>query len=819
MPLDVLSAATSMGVFSFTGILSGAFLVHAVLRVKEGTRLSILLALYLGTGLPFNAFVSVVAGLFFISALVPILVSVGLGVLVAYQNRSGLRPRSIRTALERAQHDLPGLVVLLLSFTYFAVVSGLMRWPPPGDVATAHGPMVTLFLADGRIPLNEQGYAILYPPGLQALAASLGPVVLRFGGEMVFALGAVLAAVLAPLAYAITYIWTGQWRWAAVVALVPFIPHAYSNLEQWTVGYFFNGPYPNLFGFVILLTLVAILIVEQRPMEPWRHLRRTALGGLMTLTCLFIYPSFAILSALFVGTWVLLQRDGIRSEVVLFVDSRRGRKWLVGGTAALVLALGVYVALLAQVGQAPGVMVDYLVGRYMPGGGGAAAAPLPYAVPPTFFVDHVSGWVSLAAMVAIVYRIRRHLADFFDWSYLILGLALFVSLTGPGFSVLFPILPSRSSPLFVLLGWPALLRTLDLRPSAPASTTERAASRARRILSPLPRGNPVPLLVAAVVVLTPVAMQPSLVGSILNPVAAYGQFWDQPSFSQDFQVLEWIAQNVNHSALLANDGSYLSRYLPAVTVQNMSNSNWDEARYPQRGWDLYLIWEQPRNLTYLSEMIRSYDVRYIFATSEAGTVYPPVSFTYVSKMYPPSLADTIFDHDTFLAVDYAEGLNRVYEVRSVPTITTTAVIGNAAAPGFWDLVGASGYGSIGLPVVEPNGTVLMERGGFSMWSIRHDLPLAQDWTNSSYLSMNLWTASSVGLTVSIVDTAGRVNSWDVITLPGQLTRVDLPIAFPDAGTRVVDLRSIAGITISNGTIGPQPKPGDGITFGTMFLSG
>ncbi len=819
MPLDVLSATASMGVFSLTALLSGAFLVHEVLHVADRTRFSILLALYLGTGLTFNALVSVLAGLFFISPLVPILVSAALGLRVAYRKRADLNANGVRAAIERAKEDLPGLLVLLLSFTYFAVVSGLMQWPPPGDVATAHGPMVTLFLADGRIPLNEQGYAILYPPGLQALAAFLGPVFLRYGGEMVYSLGAVLAALLAPLVYGITYTWTGQWRWAAVAAVVPFIPHVFNDLEQWTVGYFFNGPYPNLFGFDILLTLVAALIVEQRASEPTGAVRRLALGALVTLACLFIYPSFAILSVLILGTWVVLHRGAIWSELTAALRPTKRKVSLAAAAAVLALASVGYLALLVQVGQDPRVMVDYLVGRYMPGGGGAAATPLPYAVPPTFFVDDVSGWISLVAMVAAAYRIRRHRADFFDWSYLLLGLALFVSLTGPGFSVLWIILPSRSSPLFVLLAWPALFRTVEDLAAPGADTTERAASHARRSLGPLPRGNAAPLLVAAVVVLTPVAVQPAVLGAMANPVAAYGKFWPQPSFSQDFQTLEWIAEHVNHSALLANDGSYLSRYLPAVTVQNMSNSNWEEARYPQRGWDLHLLWDEPRNLTYLSQMIQRYDVRYIYASSEGGTVYPPVSFTYASKMYPPRLADAIFDHYGFLTTIYAAGLNRVYEVHGVPSLATSQVIGNATSQGFWDIIGVSGAGSIGFPFVRKDGTVVVNSGGFGSWDVRHDFRSPEDWTNSSYLSIEISSSKSMGLTLSVFDASGRSNSWGIVTLSGQVTRFDLPLAFPDFGPRVVDLGSVAGFSVANGTAGAPPRPGDTISVGAVFLSG
>ncbi len=818
MPLDPLTALASVGLFGLTAFLSGAFWVWCVLRPGDRYLPSSLVALCLGTGLTFNALVSLLAGLFVVTAAVPVAVSVLLGLAAVLLRRHALDLAHAKAFVARAKSDLPGLLVLVCSFAYFVVVAGLLQWPPPGDISTAHGPMVTLFLADGRIPLTEQGYVILYPPGLQALAASMGPVVLAYGADMIFALGATLAALLAPLIYAITLECTRSCRWAVVVALVPFIPHQFVNLEQWTVGYFFNGPYPNLFGFVILLTLVAVLLFDQRTEDPARHLKRTVLAAVMTLAFLFIYPSFSILAALLTGLWMLLHWGPLRAELAVLLRPSRARLVLIGGIAAVASFVVAYVAALYAVGQNPAVMTDYLLGRFVVGAGGAAAAPSPYAETPTFFIDHPSGWVSIVAMVVVGLRIWRRSWDFLDVFYIALGLTLFVSLTGPGFAVTWFILPSRISPLFALLGWPLLIREALARaipaPGAPELSVTGPA-RAERVLV---RSPVLPVLVAAIVILTPVAVQPGLVGALVDPVTFYGIFFPRASFQDNFQVLRWIAQNADHTKLMANDGSYLSRYLMAVTVQNMSNTNWAEARYPQRGYDLMRLWLQPRNVSYLSQVIRAYGVRYIFTTSDPDSVYPPVSFEYEAKRYPPALFDTIFDRYSFLVTDYAASGNRVYEVRSVPTITTAATLANVTAPSFWNTLSAEGSGSLGPPIINPNGTLEVQSGTNAAWVASRYFPSVQDWTTSTYLSAEIETPRSLGLNISLVDAGGRSITWSVITLAGQPTRVDLPLAFPDGGSSAFDLAAITSLAITTSRFGAPTVPGDEFTVSGLFLS-
>ncbi|HYM40921.1 MAG TPA: hypothetical protein VEY12_12405 [Thermoplasmata archaeon] len=818
MPLDLPSAAASMGLYAGTAFLTGWFLLQCVLKPSGNSRPSILITLCLATGIAVNALVSLLAGLFWISALVPLAFSGTLGLLAALITWMHARGSGIHAYLRTLRGDIPGLLVLVLSFAYFVLVAGLMEWPPPGDVATAHGPMVTLFLAAGRIPLTEQGYVILYPPGLQALAASIGPVVLRYGGEMVFSLGAVLAALLAPLAYAIMYRCTSDWRWAVVAAVVPLIPHPSGNLEEWTVGYFFNGPYPNLFGYVIVLTLVGILMIEQRPSTWLGNWRRLTVAALVTLACVFVYPGFAILSIPLVGIWVLLERAALRAELGTLVRARRAMAILVGVAVGVGIAVVGYLVLLTSVGQNPSVILDYLLGRFVAGYGGAPAAPTPYMEHATFFVDHVSGWISLFAMVAVAFRIRRRTWDLLDLFYLIFGLALLVSLTGPGFALTWPILPSRSGPLFVLLGWPVLLRAIAGRITA-ATAARGTGTQARGLASGPARGATLPVLVLALVILTPVVAHPVLGSALVNPVGNYGWFSDDPSFPQDFQTLEWIVAHADHNALMANDGSYLSRYLPSLTLQNMSNSVWDEARFPQRARDLTEIWNEPRNVTYLVEMLRMHQVKYLFATSETGFVVPFENSTYAAKLYPPRLLDTIFDHYSFLTVDYATGWNRVYEVRSTPTIATVAVLANATSGDFWNLRSAAGSGSIGLPRLEPNGTINVTAGAFAGWTATHSFVPAQNWTNALYLSAEIRTATSLGLTIYLTDGAGRTIWWNVITLAGRPTMVDLPLRNPDGGRGAMDLGSVSTLAIGNGTFGVAPDPGDGIAVGGLALSG
>ena len=109
-----------------------------------------------------------------------------------------------------------------------------------------------------------------------------------------------------------------------------------------------------------------------------------------------------------------------------------------------------------------------------------------------------------------------------------------------------------------------------------------------------------------------------------------------------------------------NDGSYISRFALSLSLKNMTTWPWAESTFPKRASDLFVIWNEPHNVSYIMHMLKRYNVSYIFSTSERFLVGQGRS--YYSRPYDPKVYAQIFDEYHFLEALYMSGSARIYKV-------------------------------------------------------------------------------------------------------------------------------------------------------------
>jgi uncharacterized membrane protein len=138
-----------------------------------------------------------------------------------------------------------------------------------------------------------------------------------------------------------------------------------------------------------------------------------------------------------------------------------------------------------------------------------------------------------------------------------------------------------------------------------------------------------------------------------------------PSFQDDFAALKWLNVNANSSALILNDGSWTSMYILSMSMKNITFFPYNEWVYPERAKELWQVWQDPTDVVNAYELLRKYNVKYVFFTSEKG-YFDSHEKVYKNKPYSCIEYAIIFNRYFFLKTVFSSGVTRIYEVRIRP---------------------------------------------------------------------------------------------------------------------------------------------------------
>ncbi len=542
------------------------------------------------------------------------------------------------------------VILTIASFGYFAWFLAYARWPSPGDIMSLHGP-VTLYLATGGYGgvLAHLGY--FYPFGFHLFPATLVSTLSLYPAEAVFVFGGFVVALIPPMMYHLADRLGAHPLLAALAFTAAFVAHPSDNMEKWIIGPFFNGPYPNLLGYLIILLLAVYLIDGfQEGITKAAVIRYAVPAILYSIILAFIYPSFA--------AWVLLDLG-----ILAFVAAVAARRAAIRSAATsppsrrLLVALGILLVVLVIAGVVwftP--LPSYVQQLYSSTPTGDMLA---YRLDPSFFVDNLTGLVILLAMPIavrdILLRRRLGISSF----YLMISALLALSLDSVVYALVWPILPSRSVLILGTIAWPLLV--VELSSMAKAFRVRWAT---RSVVGPTPALKNVRQLAPVVAVFVVVVAAQAFAFPAVSPLAApahYGWFGNTPYFQDDFGGAEWLVAHAAPSDLILSDGSYISRY--ALSMGFLALSNGPPLEYNHSLFDaLNLVWAFPTNVTYIEQALKTYQVRYIFSTSEWGTLDREYTVVYLPKPHDPQTYAQIFDAYPFLQVVYQSGSTRVYQV-------------------------------------------------------------------------------------------------------------------------------------------------------------
>jgi hypothetical protein len=427
--------------------------------------------LYLSTGLTLSVVAYFIASLIALSGFtIAFVTAIAWLVYVGVLMRSKRTKRCyVRFREPLGLSSLAPLFLLMVSVFFFAASVQYMKWPPIGDIAELHGPLVALIQYQGHLPTTLdpllENAPPAYPLGFHVLVATWNTLFNYYPAQIVLITGGLVVALIPPLIYSIVFIRTKSVLFASIsYAFVYLIDPV--RLDRWLVGYFYNGPYPSLLGYLIVLAFVSLLVSGANArLLSWSGFCRIGLAAFITsISLLLVYPGFASFTVAYLLGLSLFHLGTIRYKASMALRAVRklgiARGFLLFSGGALLSYLGVSLLLGYLSTYVPELLLLHPGTPADPRAYELYAAG--YAVPASFFVDNVNGMMMLVACVVAAYLLvfRRDLT--LSLFYLVVFVPVDLSVFPPFSSYLAYLEPIRSVMMTWVLAWPMFLDGLSI---------------------------------------------------------------------------------------------------------------------------------------------------------------------------------------------------------------------------------------------------------------------------------------------------------------------------------------------------------------------
>jgi len=805
MGLGFVDVLKSMITLYITLILLGYLIcLHAKLGFSQTpffVKFPLILSLGFTTLIPTLFFI----GLFFISSLtIPAIWVISISFILT-KTRTIPFKKIMNSADNSVQNIIP-LILFILVNSYFIFTLIEAEWPPPGDIMSGTGPLVSLILYNNRLPFSSNPILILYPPGFHLTTATFTRLWNFYPAHSIFVLGAIIAVLIPLIVYSLTFVLTGSVTYS-ILGFSSVFWICSDNLEQFMLGYFYNGVFPCFAAFLMLLMYAIIfgfftLNLQKKTLQ---NFRAFLIVSILTFTALLLeYPPFSIIILLNLLIVLMIKRNEISKFVKGFFKSFFPHKWF---AVLLVLAFPTLLFCLFKAYQDEiNIAFQYLTATYVPSDGRSLnKTSQAYLLSPESLSD-VNGILMVIGIIVAFYLLYIKKNTEFSLFYLILALPLSISFLKDLSLVLIILLPKR---LLVLVGFLSLLLIFRMLVII-SSTTENICKHAK-LLSYLFSRKVIPL--SLIVMMT-------LVSFSLYLSFETNRKWLWFSVHQeDFKALEWINANTTIYDHILNDATFTSEFANSMSIKNLTYSYYSWVTCRNRTVALLDIWKEPFDAIKMFNLLQEYNISYIFMTSESNQLIwdPDFSYKYVCKPYSPKLYAETFDKYPFLKIMYKDGFTRIYKVEKTNLklhLVQTITIERASE--YWVNSRAWGSnGSIGTPILSnKDSSILIPTGQFVAFGIDHAFEKTEDWSDFDFLRLTVYASDELCLSLILADSNGANVRYDFI-IP-ERKEVGITIPFEDASL-FINATSINKIELNTGWAGPFPKPGCIITVRSLEL--
>jgi len=562
---------------------------------------------------------------------------------------------------------IPEYIIALISILYFNSVVINHFWPPIGDIATLHGPLVTIILYNKKLlvsPLFPQS-KFSYSIGFHTLAAYVALLFKLLPAHAIYLLGEFASLLISLEIFCLAYSITDSLIVAFIIYLLSFFRIPEATLVEWIYGHFFNGTYPNIHGLLCLITFLNYTLLYYSKQEKTNYSANTIRNHLniLVIQLLFIiylaitYPIFLPLLLLYILIEKIYRLHKTRPiSPLIFIIS-----------FFILLALWL---IIATSNDKIFRFIKYHAHEY------TVTKDIFHRISLISYFAILSFPLFFISFYSFKNIIKRDSIYLFNLFYIvsILILIFHVHISSYLALLLLPVPSRRLTCLVTLLGYIFIFSNVYKI----ILLYLRNHSKNISIIIKTTRGN-LKLKISIAIIILLALNAPLLVVSLPKVVhdmydivfekKVYGWFPTRWSwFKHDYELLLWIKNNIPSDEIILNDYSWSSQWILSTSYKRVIfYYYWFKSEDERNNLlKIYQVWFDPLNETLVLKTISSNNIKYIVITSEPGYWSWGWFFGgrshYKLKPYTPEEYIEIFSNYSFLKLIYRNGNSAVFRV-------------------------------------------------------------------------------------------------------------------------------------------------------------
>jgi len=545
--------------------------------------------------------------------------------------------------------------LFLFSFVlyFFLDIINRMLWPPVGDVVSGHGPYTSLILFNGRLTFSLEPLApwsITYPPGFHVLTANVASWLNLLPGEAILLIGGLSLILVFWSMYSLTWLCTRSKILSTAALLSLFVVHPSENAARYIIGSLYSDDFPCLLAILFsIFSIIMLAVIDQNENFGDKPMLSVNLGLLtVTLALLVTYPPCLLIIGI---EFVYLLLKYLNFYVS--IASRNFKK---------ILAISVFIIislLIVSNLEITQVVLHRVFSRLVE----------PYAVKISFSFlhDHITGFAMIIGFIMALLLLlgKKHegiCAVYFTSFILVLLRLIEPSKIGTEFFMMivfhrFHMIPWLISWSMIAKGIYELAKRFDIEKNKIFIQFGSSAPKISFNISLRPIVFLLFLLVSTTL------FMPDII-YLQNKTPNY--YTAKDAWTHDYEGLLWIHNNIAPHDLILNDYSWAGQWILSFSYKNTTSNFHKAIRKLDRTLKLNEIWKGQMSPSKVYDLLKRYNVTYIFTTSDHGYYTWPLMYNergrYVSKPMNPRSIMKMFDSYPFLECKFRSGSTAIYKV-------------------------------------------------------------------------------------------------------------------------------------------------------------